>query len=309
MRKFFLVIIYLILFLYPKNVFSIENKILLKIDKEIITTVDINNERNILAALNPKILKLDDQKIFEISKRSLVREKIKEIEIKKKIKDNKNINEENFENIIKNTYSKLDLASKEEFKNYLNSFGIKYESYLKKINIEVLWNELIFFKFSSKVKINKNELRDQILKKKEKSKSYFLHEIVYETKKTENNEKKYKEIIKSIEKNGFNNTALIYSIADSSKFGGKIGWVNQNFLNSKILKNISKIKIGEITKPIQIPGGFLLLKLENIKEEEIKINIEQELKKLIALKTNDQLNQLSNIYFNKIRKDTKIDEL
>ena len=309
MRKFSLVIIYLILFLYPKNVFSIENKILLKIDKEIITTVDINNERNILAALNPKILKLDDQKIFEISKRSLVREKIKEIEIKKKIKDNKSINEENFENIIKNTYSKLDLASKEEFKNYLNSFGIKYESYLKKINIEVLWNELIFFKFSSKVKINKNELRDQILKKKEKSKSYFLHEIVYEIKKTQNNEKKYKEIIKSIEKNGFNNTALIYSIADSSKFGGKIGWVNQNFLNSKILKNISKIKIGEITKPIQIPGGFLLLKLENVKEEEIKINIEQELKKLITLKTNDQLNQLSNIYFNKIRKDTKIDEL
>ena len=75
MRKFSLVIIFLILFLYPKNVISIENKILLKIDKEIITTVDINNERNILAALNPKILKLDDQKIFEISKRSLVREK------------------------------------------------------------------------------------------------------------------------------------------------------------------------------------------------------------------------------------------
>ena len=180
----------------------------------------------------------------------------------------------------------------------------------EKLIIEILWNNLIFKKFSSKIKINKEDLKKEILNNKSaKQRVYLLNEILFSARDKLEFESKYKTIKDSIKKQGFKNTALIYSIADTAKNGGVIGWVNKNSLNKKIIKELDIIKKNEYSDPIITPGGFLILMIENKKEIEKEIDLEKEINNLIRVNTNQQLNQFSAMYLNKVMKDINIDEL
>ena len=134
-------------------------------------------------------------------------------------------------------------------------------------------------------------------------------EILFLAESKKEFEKKNKNIKESISKIGFGNTALTYSVSDSSKDSGRIGWVSENSLNEKIKMNLDKLNIGEITEPIIMPGSFLILKIEDIKLENKNLNQDLEIKRLIDNEKNKQLKQFSNIYFNKIKKDYQINEL
>ncbi len=303
------IIYFCIFFLLSKISFALENKILVKVDNEIITYLDIVDESNYLKALNPQINNLNKNKLFEISKNSVIREKVKKIEILKRV-DNLNIDNNYLENLIKRIYLRLNLRSKDEFKNYLEKFGVDLDSVNEKISIEALWNQLIYFKFAKKVKINEEEIKKEIVENnKKKNISYFLYEIVFNVKKNNNLNKKFTSIKKDIEEKGFENSALIHSVSNTSNIGGKLGWVKSNSLNEKIKNEINKINLGEFTQPIIVPGGFLILKLENTKEDIQSYNIDEEFKSMIKAKKNNQLNQYSNIYFNKIIKNISINEL
>ena len=122
-------------------------------------------------------------------------------------------------------------------------------------------------------------------------------------------EDKFNLIKEDIEDKGFNNAALLYSISSTSSLGGKLGWIEETSLNKNLRLEISRLKIGEFTKPKVIPGGFLIIKLNDSKKVEKKINLDDELKKLIRIKSNEQLNQFSIMYFNKIRKDIKVEKI
>jgi len=285
---------------------SIENKIMLKINNQIITTIDVYQEANYLKALNPNIQNLDKKKILDIARSSLIREKIKEIELSK-YKKNK-IDPKYLEQIIQSIYTKIDLENKSEFKKYVKNFGIDIEIIEKKLQIETRWNQLIYKKFFSKLKIDKESIRKNIDANREKSISFLLYEIVFSIDKDNQNNEVFNSIEKSILKEGFENAAAIYSISESSKTGGNLGWVNENNINNKILKNVNTLEIGQHTKPILIPGGFLILLLKDKKNVEKKINIEKELVLRIRSLQNQQLNQYSNIYFKKIKKDILINE-
>ena len=285
---------------------SIENKIMLKINNQIITTIDVYQEANYLKALNPNIQNLDKKKILDIARSSLIREKIKEIELSK-YKKNK-IDPKYLEQIIQSIYTKIDLENKSEFKKYVKNFGIDIEIIEKKLQIETRWNQLIYKKFFSKLKIDKESIRKNIDANREKSISFLLYEIVFSIDKDNQNNEVFNSIEKSILKEGFENAAAIYSISESSKTGGNLGWVNENNINNKILKNVNTLEIGQHTKPILIPGGFLILQLKDKKNVEKKINIEKELVLRIRSLQNQQLNQYSNIYFKKIKKDILINE-
>ena len=113
---------------------------------------------------------------------------------------------------------------------------------------------------------------------------------------------------KSILEIGFSSTSNIHSISDSAKLGGKIGWVNESQLNEVIKKEIINLNINEHTKPITLPGGFLIIKLNDKKIEEIKINFDQEFNKQISNEKDSQLQQFSEIYFKKIKKNSTISE-
>ncbi len=306
-KKIYCLVIILSLFTF-ENANSTENKILVKVNNEIITSIDVVNEAKYLKALNPEIKKLNKDKILEISKNSIIREKIKKIEILKRVK-NTSIEEEYLDKLLYRTYSKLGLKTKEGFINHLNKYDVNIDTVRDKISIEAFWNELIYYKFSKKVKINKAELKKEILKNNaSKNISFLLYEITFNEKNKENIKKKYNLIKKDIENKGFENSALIHSTSETSTLGGKLGWIKKNSLSKKIKDELKKVNIGEITNPITVPGGFLILKIKDKKKVNQEIDMEKELNNLIKYKTNIQLNQYSNIYFNKIKNNITINE-
>jgi len=287
---------------------ALENKILFKIDSEIITTADMNNEANYLKILNRDMNSLEQNQIFEITKNSLIRDKIKKNEILKFIKEIK-IDNEIMERLIKSSYQKSGFSSKEQFIQTLKEKNLRYSYVENKLSINALWNQLIYEKFASKIKINNKEIRDNIIKEGSFVKKFLLSEIVFDLNKNSNLEKKYSQIEESIKINGFENTALKYSISDSSNNGGRLDWISEVSLNKKFLNEINNLEIGNHTNPMVIPGGFIVIKLNDIKKDKKKINLEEEFKKVVKIKTNQQLNTLSNIYLKKILKNYKIENL
>ena len=289
---------------------SIENKIEYKIDNEIISSIDINNEKKLLLSLNPKLIELNQKKILEISIESAIREKIKKIEIKKYKKEIE-IDKDYLSKLIEDNYRKINFTSKKEFQKFLKERGITLEKFEKKLTIEALWNEIIFLKYRNKVNVDEKKLKEEIIQfsKKNFDYSYNLSEIVFNVDSSSKLIARNNEIQKEIKSKGFENAASINSISSTASIGGKLGWINSTQLSDKIRMQILNLKVGENTEAIVIPGGFLILKLNDLKKNIKKINIDDELKKLIRLKTNEQLNQYSNIYFNKIKKDIKIEKI
>ena len=285
------------------NAKSIESKIIHNIENEIITNIDIKNQFKYLVALNNSLKELNKEKILSISNESIIREKIKKIEISKNFKEVK-LNEDYIDILLKNIYSRLNLNSINEFELYLKDFDLTLSKIKSKITIDALWNELIIKKYGNKININEDKLKNEILKNsKIQLKEYQLSEIIFEVKNKEEIQKKYNEVVKSINEIGFENSAATYSFSESAKIGGDIGWINENSLNDGIKKNINSLQIGEITKPIILSNGILILKLINTKNMKTTIDIENEFKKAINYERNRQLNQYSKIYYNKIKKN------
>jgi peptidyl-prolyl cis-trans isomerase SurA len=300
MKKIFLTLLF---FLMLNQVQSIETRIIHNIQNEIITNIDIKNEFKYLMALNNSLQKLDKEKIYSISNESIIREKIKKIEILKNFKEIK-INEDYSNLLIKNIYLRINLKSLNEFEKYLKSYGLTINDIKTKTAIDALWNELIMQKYGAKININKSKIEEEILKNsKIQIKEYQLSEIIFEVINKDEIEKKYKEVVKSIDREGFENSAAIYSFSESAKIGGDIGWINENSLNNNIKKNIKDLKHGQITKPIILSNGILILRLEDTKTSESNINVKNELKTAIIYERNRQLNEYSKIYYNKIKKN------
>ena len=297
-----------ILFLFLDHNFALglENKILLKIDREIITTVDIANEIGYLQALNKNINNLDQNTLISIAKNNLIKDKIKQIELLKNL-NKLEIKPDHLKFLIKNIYLKIGLANLEEFKIYLKNNGLKIEMVEEKILIDANWKQFIYVRYKNQIKIDKKKIVQEI--KNRKSKIYKLSEILFTLKGNDKLEIKYNLLNKSISEKGFENTALIYSVSDSSRKGGDLGWVNSNAISPKILKKLSLLDVNDHTDPIIVPGGFLILKIQDYKEEEIKYNIDKEIEKVVNGKVNEQLNVFSNLHINKLKKDIIVNEL
>jgi len=295
-------------FLNIDSVQSIETKIVHNIQNEIITNIDIKNEFKYLLILNSNLKELEKEKIYNISNESAIKEKIKKIELLKNFKKLE-INDKFLDVLLKNTYMKMGIKSLNEFEKYLESYDLTLAYFKRKIIIDALWNELIINKYKSQVTINENEIKKKILEnKKKESREYELSEIIFEITDKEEIKIKYTEIVKSINKIGFKNSASLYSFSDSAKTGGDIGWINENSIDGKIKENINVLKIGGISKPIILSNGVLILKVTDIKDTKVEIDFETELKKVINYERNRQLNQYSKIYYNKIRRNSEFYE-
>tara|TARA_Y100001970_G_scaffold54530_1_gene69154 strand:+ start:4637 stop:5566 length:930 start_codon:yes stop_codon:yes gene_type:complete len=303
-KKLFIIVL---LSLISNNLFASDKIIIsLVINNEPITNLDILNEVNYLIALNTSIKNLDKKEILSIAKDSLIKEKVKELELTKHF----DLNEENkyVDNILKNIFSNLNLNNKEELKEYLSKYKINLNDLVYKINIEARWNELIFKTYSNKIDINFKEMENKLKKqKKEMIDVYQISEILFNVEKKSDLKDAYNKIKTNIDNNGFQNTAKIYSLSNTASSGGKVGWVNKNNLSSSILNEIKNLKINQHSKPISIPGGYLILKIEDKKKEKTEIkNFEEELNKLIRLEKERKLNQFSIIHFSKVKKNTEI---
>jgi len=303
LKIFFIFLIHL----SSNGLIAAENKILFKVDNEIITTIDILNEIKYLKLFNQNFKNLEEIKTFEISKNSLIREKIKEIELKKKL-INLNIEDETLNNLILNQSKNIGFSNIEEFKNFLKKKDLEFKTIKYKFKIEILWNQLIYEKFINDVKINKINIKENILLNN-KQIEFHLSEIIFNVKDKDELNKSLETIQKDIQKKGFENAALIHSISSSANNGGDIGWINSSSLNPNFKNKIEKLKINSYTDPIVIPGGFIILKLKDKRKVVKKINVDEEIDKIVKQKVNEQLNQSSIVYFNKVKKNIQINEL
>ncbi len=284
-------------------------EIKIKIQDEIITNVDVENEIKYLFFLNTKLQELDSSKINKIAIDSLINEIIKKKEVEKIFDLNKNY--KLLEAVENNLILKKNLKSKEEFMHILNKRKLNYNNIRQKLLIEALWNQMIYKKYSGNVVINRDELKRNItneLNKNNKKFSYNLSEIFFSPSVDETIEDRISKISKSIKSIGFENTANIYSTSNTSNKGGLIGWVNELQISKIISSQIKDLKINQVSKPIKVQNGFILIKLNDKKEFDQKIDIDEELKKLINNETNRQLNNFSTIYYKKLKKNIDIDE-
>tara|TARA_B100001146_G_scaffold221786_1_gene232867 strand:+ start:68 stop:997 length:930 start_codon:yes stop_codon:yes gene_type:complete len=308
--KYFFFLIILFSIISNKSIYSSEVYVVSKVNNIIITNVDVENEYRYLIALNNDLKNIDKKKIMKLAKNSIIKEKIKETELKNHF----DLNQENkyIDRILANFYKALDLKNEKEFINYLLNYDLLFDEVKKKIVIEAAWNDLIYTKYIDKIQIDEQKIKKKINKlisDKKRQNVYLLSEILYNENNAENNENKYKLIKKSIAEIGFKNTANIHSISDTAKLGGQIGWINESQLSKIIKKKIAKLKIGEYTEPITIPGGILIINLDNIKTQEENLDFDVEFNKQIIFEKNTQLNQFSKIYYNKISKNSNISEL
>jgi peptidyl-prolyl cis-trans isomerase SurA len=299
-------IIFLLLF-HASNLIAYENKIIVKVNNEIITSIDIENEINYLKILNPQVNNLDKNKLINIAKNSLIRERIKIITLLNVVEEIK-VQDEYLNEIIKSSYEKLGLNTFDQYKKYLKNNQLKIEYIKNKISVEAIWNELIYKKFNSKIVINKDKIINEV--KNNSDIKMLLSEIVFQVKNKNDLERKYKEIKNDIQSEGFENAALIHSISNSASSGGKIGWINKNSLNEIFNDALLDFKIGEYSRHILTQAGFVIIRINDIKKDKSnEQSIEKKVDTLIRIKTNQQLNQFSNIYLNKIKKDLVINEL
>ena len=303
-------IIFSILFIFSA---SSENEVFIKfkVDNEIITNIDLVNEKNYLIALNNKLSSVSSKELNELSKNSLIKEKIKIKELNKffDLEKVKTFGEK----ITKNFYENIGIKNKEDFEIYLKNFNLEYEEVKRKLTIEAMWNRLIYKKYNDKININEDKLKkslsDKIKNSPQKMVEYNLSEIVFELNSNEEIKKKYKLIQNNINKYGFKETASLISISGTASSGGDVGWIKKTHLSNKIIQNLQLISIGKYTEPIQVNNAFLILKINDIRKIEKNINFEKEFEKLLMIEKNRQLNNFSIIHFNKIKKNINISEI
>jgi len=306
-KKFIIKILFLFLIFLKSEINAYENKIVVKVDNEIITSIDILNEIDYLTFINKDLKKFEKEKIYEISKNSLIREKVKKIEVLKNFNEMK-VDEQYLDATIKNYITRLNISSFESFTNQINKYGLDIKNIKQRFTIELLWNQLIYKKYFNSVKVDK-ELIKKEFQQTNKQKEFLLSEIVFNVQDNENIQDKYKLIENTIKEQDFNRAAAIHSTSDSASSGGILGWIKQSSIDPKINNELKNMAINQFTKPIVVPGGFLILKINNIRETEKKNNFEKEVELIFEEKINQQLNQFSNIYFNKVLKSIAINEI
>ena len=288
-----------------------EIKILYKLENEIITNQDVIEELNYLVSLNNNLKSLEKNKLNQIAVSSIIKEKIKYLELKKYFKIDENTKEVD-EIVLKELNKRIRINEAKDIKEYFSLYNLTLKQVKFKIRIELFWNKLIYDRYINKISINKQDLKKKILndyKNKEFVDEYFLKEILFNLEENENLEKKYFNIKNTIKSTGFENAANIYSVSDTSKFGGEIGWVNKLQLSKKITSQLDKIEIGDLTNYIPVGNSYLIIKLESKRKIKSEINLDEETEILIQKETDRQLNQYSINLFNKLKKNIFIYEL
>lgn len=299
------ILIIIFIFLNQKS-FALENKIILKINNETITTIDLLNEIDRLKFFESNLTGLRKEEIYEIATQTLINHKIKKIEVSRRFQKLQLNNEQYLNSIIDKQIKNLNLRSLEDFKKKLFDNNINFENYKERLIIDILWNEIIFTLYSNKINIDEEFLKNEIIKKGDETNSFFLREIVFNANDKDAIVELYEKIKNDIISIGFKASALKYSISNSAEKGGDIGWVNENLFNENTLQQIKKLKKFDYTAPIRTQSGFVIIQLVDTKKIKQEQSIDDQLKKLINIEKNQQLKNYSNLYFNKIKKDIQI---
>ena len=287
---------------------SINFQIILKIDNQVVTTYDLEQERNYLLALNPRLNEVDEKTLLDIAKKSIVKEVIRKNEILKY--KELNLQNSQINTVLEKMINDLNFSNLQQFQNYLMSYSVSIDEIRGKIEIENEWKNLIYARYSKSINIDKKSLQSKIdnMSEKEFLIEYNLSEIIFSQQNNINLKEVEEKIFESINEIGFENTANLYSISDSAKVGGKIGWIRKDNLSVDVVEKLENLKQNSNSPVIKIGNNYLILKINEIKEIPVKIDKKKELEKMIMIETSKQLDKFSNIFYNKIKLNSKISE-
>ena len=302
-------VFFLIIFLFKGHISfaSIQNKIIVNIGNQIITSYELKNRVKTILVLNKKEL---NQENVNRSKSEalnfLINFKLKKEEITKyQIKTNDKAVSNHIYNIASN-YNTDEKGLKAIFENN----GLSYELFLDGINTEFAWQKLIFNFYQDKINVNEKEIDeelDEIVTKQKQAEEYNLAEIEIILGTNVDNEKKIKEIKNQINENGFKNTAIKYSSSLSALEGGNLGWIASQALSNIILGTVKEMKPGDISEPLfQSETATFIKLLDKRKINFSDINLEKMKSQIISQKQNELLNLFSSSYLSKIKNATLI---
>ena len=286
---------------------AIENKIIAIVESEIITSYELKNKIKTFVFLSNQQL---TQEVVNRTKNqamnSLINYNLKKTEVlKRNIPENPKAVENYLQNLSKKYETNLN-GVKDIFKNN----NIDYELYLDEIKTEMSWQKLIFKLYGNKIDISEKEIDNELnffIKNQQKFKEYNLAEIEIFIENNSQDQKKIDEIINQINKIGFENTAVKFSISSSSMDGGKLGWINSKSLSNKIANLLNEMKTGDITKPIYQANTITFIKILDMRKLDAKdINLNEIKDKIILRKKNDVLNLFSNNHLSKIKNNAFI---
>ena len=286
---------------------SIQNKILVNIGNQIITSYELKNRVKTILVLNNK--ELNQENIDRTKSEALnflINFKLKKEEIiKYKITFNNNAVLNHLDNIASN-YNTDQNGLKTIFENN----DLSYELFLDGIKTEFAWQQLIFNFHRDKIKINEKEIDEElneIITKQKQIEEYNLAEIEVLLENNVNDEKKIEEIKNQINEIGFKDTAIKYSTSLSALEGGNLGWIASQALSNMILNTVKKMNPGDISEPIfQSETAIFIKLLDKRKINFNDISLKKMKNQIISRKKNELLNLFSNSYLSKIKNTTLI---
>jgi len=301
------ILIYIILvFFFQTLSASISNKIIVKIENEIITDYEFQNK--LLTSLVLSNQNITQENINLNKKKTLnflIDLKLKRLELSKyKLQ----VNNTKVDNYIKAVSSYQNI---EEAKIKFNNNNLNFELFYEEIKTQFEWQQLIYKIYSRKIEIDENSINQELNKLKKKKSEIInvnISEIEIFLKNDSSDEEKIKKIKNLIATDGFKKTAITYSDSDTSVNGGVLGWVNTKSLSSNVYNIINKLQIGEISDPIIKQNSFLILKLNDKKISKAK-NIDTiKLKDLLIKKRKNELFELySRSHLSKLKNTSLIE--
>tara|TARA_B100000029_G_scaffold390072_1_gene386777 strand:- start:268 stop:1200 length:933 start_codon:yes stop_codon:yes gene_type:complete len=301
------IVIFFLIFITSKVHAAINNSVIIAVGNLPITYLDLVKEMKIISIIsNNKIDDSNREQIKGIAVKTLVKRKIKEIEINKhNIKD---YNKNDLEKLIIKTSMNIG-TDKEGLKNIMRINNLSFEEIRKRFQVDLKWNSLIFQLYKNKVSLNMSEIENKInaeLNNMETSRLVLLSEI--EINRPEENDKiVVNKVIENIKIEGFENTAKKFSISKSSEFGGNIGWLNEKKLSKEIYDSIKNLKTNELSKPIYLKETILIIK--KMDEKILEKNIEKIKTRIVQMEKEKKLEMFSNSHFSNLERTTQIDFL
>ncbi len=300
---------FLFFIFFNTSVYGLNNKIIARVGTEIITNLDLKNEiKTYLVMTRQQINQENVNKSKDLAFRSLIRNAIKLNEIKKYKVDKYNPQDlENYLNLI----SKNIGADRSNLKNFFKLNKLDYEKFRENYINELLWNTLIFSLYKNQITINPIEIEEELknkVKSNKETKKFLISEI--EIPVDANIENLYESIINDLKKESFDVVAKKYSISMSKEKGGMLGWFDENSLSQVYLDEVSKLEVGQLSKPIRTVSSYIILKLDNIKEfKNDSINIEKLKEEIIVQKKEENLKLFSRSHFSNLETSILIDIL
>jgi len=284
-------------FIFSELKSKISNNIVVKVGNDLITSVDIKNE--IITNLIISKQKVTQETINgnkDYAVKNLISKSIKRAEVNKYSVTAYNKND--LRNYALGIAKKFNTNIK-GLKKIFKGSNINYETFEKNYETELLWNSFIFSIYKNQININIVEVANEVkVLLKTQIIEYNISEI--EILKSENEKQKIDEVFELIKKEGFEVAAKKLSIAKSSKNSGLLGWVSNRSFSKTYLDEIKRIKINEISSPMNNKNSITIFRINNLRKSNDARKVDVLKDKVLARKKQDKLNLFSRSHFSNL---------